>query len=142
MDKSSKKGWSNSLHDIKPVNIYERAEQSRVNPRYIGSGAMQGTQDVGSAGAAIDADNNRIMLNAPDGSSVGFGTIPGTEPEEFGFFSLDTHGKLIFKIVNGLLSMHDAASGVNTLQLGPLKDGTTNLAIAPPGQNVDDLLNG
>ena len=112
--------------------------KNRVLPRSVSTGTMRGTQSIGSGGARLDSSNNRITLVADDGTVVGFGAIPGSLTNEFGFFSLDSDGTLIFKIVNGTLYMYDADTGINNLQLGKLPDGTTNLAIAKEGEDVTE----
>lgn len=80
-----------------------------------------------------------LVAKNTDGSTVGMGTIPGTV-DEFGFFATDSDGTLIFKIVNGTMYMYDGESGINTLQLGKLTNGTTNLVIAKPGTPVSDVI--
>lgn len=129
---------SNTQPEQTAVDIYAGAEQDRLLPRQIISGAMRGKQMIGRTGAALDSVNNRIVLSDTDGAQVGFGTIPGTDNGEFGFFSTDADGTLIFKLVNGTLYMFDADTGTNTLQLGVLPDGSTNLAIAKTGNSVVD----
>lgn len=102
------------------------------------TGNTRGTQTVGYGGAKIDGANNRITITDPaSGDTIGFGAIPNTT-NEFGFFSLDSDGTLIFKIVNGTLYMYDAITGINNLQLGKLPDGTTNLAIAKEGEDITE----
>lgn len=130
--------------------------KNRVLPRAISTGSTKGTQTVGYGNTKIDGSNNRIVVANPDtGETIGFGSIPDTEGE-FGFFSINSDGVLTYKVVNGALTMYDedgtsifsilngtiymydATSGVNTLQLGKLPDGTTNLAIAKAGQDVTE----
>lgn len=108
------------------------------NPDSILGGTLRSTQNVGTDGAALDAANNRILLQNPvDGSSVGFGTIPGSATKEFGFFSLDNSGNVIMKIVNGNLYMLDPSAGnIVRLELGKLPDNTYNLATSKPGQDL------
>jgi len=127
---------------VKPITVESKPVgyeiKNRVIPRTVSSGTMRGTQSVGSGGAKLDSSNNRISLTAEDGTSVGFGEIPNSLTNEFGFFSQDSDGTLIFKIVNGTLYMYDADTGSNTLQLGILPDGSTALAIAKEGFSVDE----
>lgn len=137
MENLGKKGWTAKPLAVVPIDIYRDTVQSRMNPRFIGSGSMQGTQNVGRAGAAVDSDNNRIMLSSNDGSSVGFGVIPGTDPEEFGFFGLDENDRLVFKIVNGTFFAYNP-EGLNFLQVGILPDGAGGWEIAAEGHNVAD----
>jgi len=114
------------------------SDLSRIIPRQISTGFMRGTQGVGSGGAKIDASNNRIVLSASDGSSVGIGTIPDDTSGAVGFFSTDTNGKLIMKIVNGTMYVYDPDTGLNTLQVGLLPDGVGGIAGANEGYEVAD----
>lgn len=127
------------------------------NPaRKLQTGNTRGTQTVGFGGAKIDGANNRIVVTDPaSGDTIGMGIIPGTT-KEFGFFSLNKAGDLVYKMVDGIeyrydddgtlifkntggtLLMYDANNSNNTLQLGKLPDGTTNLAIAKAGQDVTE----
>ncbi len=128
---------------------------SRVLPRQNSVGALRGTQLVGSKGAKIDAANNRIVLSASDGSSVGIGDIPGF-PNEVGFFTLsptgiltykvvngvayyyDTDGSLLLKIEAGTLFFYDKNTEDNYMQAGVLPDATTGWAVASAGNEVAD----
>lgn len=104
------------------------------------TGNTRGTQTVGYGNAKIDGANNRITVTNPaDGSSVGMGLIPGSTTNEYGFFSLDSHGKLVMKIVLGTKYVYDPANSyVNVTQDGILPDGTGGFVAAKPGINVKD----
>lgn len=107
-------------------------------PYKMNSGTMRGTQNVGT-GPKIDSANNRITLtNSVDGSSVGIGTIPGSTTNEFGFFSLDSSGNVVMKIVNGTWYVYDLSSGKNVMQTGKLPDSTYGWAVAASGKNVSE----
>lgn len=132
---------------------------SRTLPRQTSTGTMRGTQNVGYGGVKIDSSNNTITLNGtagtqqqtvlsgsglvatnPDGSSSGIGAIPGTSPQEYGFFSTDSDGNLIMKIVFGTKYVYNPEDDfVNVTQDGLLPDGTGGFVAAAPGVNVDDL---
>lgn len=136
-----KQGYSNTLPEIQPVNIYDGAESMRILPRQLSTGTSRGTQYAGYGGAAIDGANNRLVMAGNDGTSVGIGVIPNsdiTAAEEVGLFAQDADGTLIFKLTNGTLFMFNKDTGENTLQLGVLPDGTTNLAIAKDTYEVED----
>lgn len=124
---------------------------SRMLPRQMSSGSTRGTQTVGYGNTKIDGSNNVITVgdsilldggnnvitvkNA-DGSSVGLGSVPGF-PGEFGFFSLNSSGQLVMKIVNGTTYMLDPTEGsIVRLEIGLLPDGTYNLATSKPGQDL------
>lgn len=129
----------------------------RVLPRQVSTGSLRGTQSVGYGTTKIDGSNNTITVGdsilldgnsdvinvtSNDKSQLGMGTIPGAANSgQSGFYAVNAAGKLIFKIVNGILYMYDGTSGINTLQMGALSNGTTNLAIAKPGNDVQTALN-
>lgn len=113
------------------------AEVQRILPRQLSSGIMRGTQGVGTGGVQIDSSNNRIVIPAPDGTSIGMGSIPGSLTE-YGFFSLDADGNLSMKIVNGTMFVYDPETGKNSFQAGLLPDGTGGAAGANEGYNVAD----
>lgn len=119
---------------------FARSDQSRLLPRQVSTGSTRGTQTVGYGTAKIDGSNNRFVVGAPDGSSVGMGSIPGSTTNEFGFFSLDENGKLIMKIVNGTKFVYDPTSDyVNITQDGLLPDGSGGFVAAKPGVDVAEL---
>lgn len=103
------------------------------------TGNTRGTQTVGYGNTKIDGANNRIIIENPaDGSSIGLGSIPGTA-SDFGFFSLDSKGKLVMKIVLGTKYVYDPANNyVNVTQDGILPDGSGGFVAAKPGINVAD----
>lgn len=110
----------------------------RVLPRQLSTGSTRGTQTVGYGTTKIDGTNNTITIAAPDGSLIGMGAIPNSVNGEYGFFSLDTAGNIIMKIVNGTFYSYDPDSGKNFMQIGILPDGTGGWAIAAPGFDVAD----
>lgn len=110
---------------------------ARVLPRQMSSGIMRGTQGVGTGGVQIDSSNDRIVIPAPDGTSIGMGSIPGST-NQFGFFSLDVDGNVSMKIVNGTMFVFDPQTGKNSFQAGLLPDGTGGAAGANEGFDVAD----
>lgn len=115
------------------------SDLSRILPRQLSSGSTRGTQTVGYGNTKIDGTNNTITIAGPDGSVVGMGAIPGSTTNEYGFFTLDTGGNLILKIVGGTIYVYDPANDyVNVEQNGLLPDGSGGLAVAKPGENVAD----
>lgn len=113
---------------------------SRVLPRQLSTGTLRGTQNVGYGNVKIDGTNNRIVLGANDGSSVGIGTIPNDISGQVGFFATDTDGSLLYKVVNGTLYFYNKDSGINYMQIGVLPDGSTGMAVAKTGFSVDDAI--
>lgn len=119
------------------------------------TGNTRGTQTVGYGNTKIDGANNRITIGAPDGSTIGLGSIPGSTTDEFGFFSLSANGKLTYKLVagiqyfydgngnliqkvaNGTTYVYDPSNGyVNVTQSGLLPNGVGGFVAAKPGVDV------
>lgn len=117
-----------------------QSDISRVLPRQLSTGTLRGTQNVGYGNVKIDGTNNRIVLGANDGSSVGIGTIPNDISGQVGFFATDTDGSLLYKVVNGTLYFYNKDSGINYMQIGVLPDGSTGMAVAKTGFSVDDAI--
>lgn len=118
-------------------NEIDNGSTNRVLPRQLSTGSTRGTQTVGYGNTKIDGSNNRITIAAPDGSSVGMGSIPGTA-NEYGFFSLDAGGNVVMKIVLGTWYVDDPSQNLNVMQAGVLPDGTVGWAVASEGKNVAD----
>lgn len=128
------------------------SDLSRSLPRQISTGSTRGTQTVGYGATKIDGTNNTISIGSSilldgnneviqvtsdDGSIVGLGKIPDNSGQ-FGFFSLDTNGNLIMKIVNGTKYVYDPANGfVNVTQDGLLPNGIGGFVAAKPGIDVN-----
>lgn len=128
------------------------SDLSRSLPRQMSTGSTRGTQTVGygdtkidgsnnviTVGSSIllDGDNDIIQVTSDDGSVVGLGKIPDNSGQ-FGFFSLDTSGNLIMKIVNGTKYVYDPANGfVNVTQDGLLPNGAGGFVAAKPGIDVN-----
>lgn len=113
---------------------------SRIIPRQISTGTMRGTQNVGYGSAKIDGSNNRITVGAPDGSSVGMGTIPDGSGE-FGFFSLNAQGDVIMKIVGGTLYVFDPDNdNNNVIQVGLMTNDVYGAAFAKSGEDLEEAL--
>lgn len=129
---------SNSYKVVSPGSggdaFSTNSDQSRTLPRQISTGSTRGTQTVGYGNTKIDGSNNRITIGTPDGGTIGLGSIPGTN--EFGFFSQNANGHLSMKIVDGTFYTFDETTGLNTVQMGTLPDGTGGIAGANQGFNV------
>lgn len=113
---------------------------SRVLPRQLSTGTTRGVQTIGYGNAKLDGPNNRITIGTSDGGTIGFGSIPGTD-NEFGFFSQNANGHLSMKIVDGTFYTYDETTGLNTVQMGTLPDGTGGIAGANQGFNVSQGFN-
>jgi hypothetical protein len=127
-----------------PVDSTTGQSSDYVTPYKLGTGIQRGTQGVGFSGPKIDSANNRILLtNSADGSQLGIGIIPGAT-NEFGFFTLDSKGKLIWKSVNGTQSFYNPIDNYNNsiiLGFAPT-DKRSGLWIGKIGQIVKTLLGG
>lgn len=77
-----------------------------------------------------------LMVQSPDGSSVGIGSIPGSTTE-YGFFCTDKDGNLIMKIVSGTSYIY-RTDKTNVMQSGVLPDKTVGWAVAADGYQVPD----
>lgn len=117
------------------------SDLSRTLPRQLSTGTLRGTQNVGYGNVKIDGTNDRIILGATDGTSVGIGTIPNDATGQVGFFATDTDGSLLYKVVNGTLYFYDKSTSINYMQIGVLPDGSTGMAVAKSGFNVADAIN-
>lgn len=103
----------------------------------VGSIILDGNTSsiVVSNNITIDGIDNAITVTNTDGSKIGMGKIPNSN--DFGFFSVDTSGALIMKIVNGTTYVYNPAdSFVNVTQAGLLPNGSGGFVVAKPGQNV------
>lgn len=122
-------------------------------PYRLASGVMSGVQGVGFGGVNIDSNNNRITVGNivldgntntiytehTDSSKVGIGIIPDTT-NEFGFFSTDSDGTLLIKIVGGTIYTYHPDTGVNIVQISKLTNGRYGAAFAKDGEDLVDAL--
>lgn len=107
------------------------------------TGNTRGTQTVGYGGAKIDGANNRIIITNPtDGTSIGLGLIP--DSDEFGFFSLDAEGRVIYKNIGGTQYYYNPVDDLNNSIIigGAPDDGRTGIWTGRVGENVSALLGG
>lgn len=124
----------------------------------VGSIVLDGNTSsiVVSNNITIDGIGNAIIVTNTDGSKVGMGKIPNSS--EFGFFSVNSAGKMTYKLVNAIQYFYDANGNliqkvqagttyvynptdgfVNVTQSGLLPDGSGGFVVAKPGQNVSDV---
>lgn len=133
-------------------------------PYKLGSGVMRGTQIFASksnskitigaipatttfgiqlqassnkASITLDADSNAFYVTAADGSKIGMGEIPDGSGD-FGFFSLDSSGFLLYKIVGSTQYWYDKIYNKNIGQAGLLPDGNYAWIFVPPSHDVKD----
>lgn len=86
---------------------------------------------------SLDGSGQALIVTNSDGSKVGLGKIPNSTTE-FGFFSQDTSGNLIMKIINGTWYVYDITTTKNAMQSGKLPDNSYGWAVAASGKNVSD----
>ena len=143
-----------SVPSVRPSDI-NGGSLGRVLPRQTSTGSTRGTQTVGYGNTKIDGSNNVITVGDTilldggngvittkntDGSTLGLGTIPGSNPKRFGFFSLDTAGNLVMEIINGTMFVYNPTDSYhNVTQGGLLPDGSGGFAVAKPGTDVVDI---
>lgn len=87
-------------------------------------------------GATSDGRLAMEVTNS-DGTKTGIGIIPGST--DLGFYTLDSSGNVIQKIVGPTRYIYDIATGKNVIQDGKLPDSTYGLAVVKPGFNVTDI---
>lgn len=95
----------------------------RVLPRQVSTGVNRGTQTV----------------MGQDGTQIQIGNINNTT--EFGISVIDKDGFILFKLVGQTWFWYDKTTNKNVMQVGKLPDGTYSMAIAKPGNDVDDAFN-
>lgn len=136
--------------DSYPKKAAQEDQSYGFQPAFkLQTGNTRGTQVIGHGDTKIDGANNRITVGGiildgnsntittqnADGSTLGMGLIPGSSTET-GFFSLDTSGNLIMKIVNGTRYIYNPTTSKNVLQDGKLPDSTYGWSVAADGYNV------
>lgn len=121
----------------------------------VGSIVLDGNTStiIVSENININGSTNAIIVTNTDGSKVGMGKIPNSS--EFGFFSVNSSGKMTYKLVNAIQYFYDENGNliqkvqtgttyvynptdgfVNVTQAGLLPDGSGGFVVAKPGQNV------
>jgi hypothetical protein len=137
----------NNVPDVPMESLYQR-----ILPRQMSTGMLRGTQEVGSGGVKIDSANNRITVGNilldgntdtistenSDGSKVGMGLIPGTT-NEFGQFSTDSDGNVVWSQVGPTGKITDVANSKGIILDGKLPDGTYGSVMAKVGTEVEDV---
>lgn len=124
-------GVSNTLHDVQAVDVYKQAEQMRVMPRQLSTGAQRGEMVVfGKITIGDPNSNERIVL--------------GTNGNEFGFFGGEDDGtgqtiNKAFSIVGQQINFYQLdQSGRNNMRIGQLPDGTYNMVAVKDTYEVED----
>lgn len=130
-NKLPSQGYSNTLHDIKPVDVYGQAEQRRVLPRQLSTGAQRGEMTIFGKIVVGDPNSNKRV-------------IIGTNNDDFGFFGAQVAGgdeqnpTIAWKIVGQTFYFYDLDDNRNIMQVGQLPDGTFNMVAAKDGYEVED----
>ena len=123
----------------------------RIFSRQLLSGSMRGTQNITGAltitdpttsqqNISIDGSAQAITVTNTDGSVVGMGLIPDGS-NNFGFYTQDSKGNLLMKIVGSTIYTYDITQtpAVNNMQLLKLPDGTFGMVVAKTGKSVASL---
>ncbi len=154
-NKLPSQGYSNTLHDVAAVDPYQMAQQMRVMPRQLSTGAQRGEQTIfgkliihssdGDTDRDITLDGDSGQITVTTGTDVvGLGAIPGnsTETGLFGGNINSTDGsiELVWKIVGATRYIYDLLNnGVNVMQDGKLPDGGYGWDVAQTGKNVSEI---
>lgn len=131
-NKLPRSGTSNTMHDVQAFDPYRQAEQMRVMPRQLSTGAQKGEMTVfGKIIVGNPNNNERIII--------------GTNGDDFGFFGAESNGgdeanlDIAWKIVGQTFYFYDIDDdGRNIMQVGKLPDGTFNMVAAKDGYEVED----
>lgn len=115
-------------------------QRRQLEPKSIMSGMLPGATQIrigGSESVLIDGLHQRITITNGT-SSIGIGAIPGDEGN-LGFYSADSNGMIIQKIVGGTRYVYRPSNGENFLQDGILPDGSGGFIITKEGTAVPDV---
>lgn len=85
-------------------------------------------------------DDGRLAMEVTnaDGTKTGIGQIPGST--DLGFYTLDTAGNVIQKIIGATRYVYDISTSKNIIQDGKLPDASYGQATAKAGFNVSDAI--
>lgn len=139
-------------------NPPDPAQTQPIEPKSIISGGLPGATEIRLGNnIKISGKNQQIRVNTTsgnvvfgatddgrlamevtnaDGTKTGIGQIPGTT--DLGFYTLDTSGNVIQKIVGPTRYVYDISTGKNIMQDGKLPDASYGQATAKAGFNVSE----
>lgn len=128
-NKLPSQGYSNTLHDVKAVDPYQMAQQMRVMPRQLSTGAQRGEMTIfGKLTIGDPNSDQRIIL--------------GSNGDEFGFFGAQESGgdiDVAFSIVGQQINFYRPdQDGRNNMRIGQLPDGTYNMVAVKDTYEVED----
>lgn len=129
-NKLPSQGYSNTMHDVKAVDPYQLAQQMRVMPRQLSTGAQRGEMTIfGKLTIGDPNSDDRIILGGDNGEFGIFGgTSDGSDSisrawsitqTQFNFYRLDQNGR-------------------NNMRIGQLPDGTYNMVAVKDTFEVED----
>lgn len=144
------------------MNYYDApqdAEQRQpLEPHNLISGALPGSTEIRIGNnIKISGKNQQIRVNTTagnvvfgatddgrlamevtnsDGTKTGIGQIPGST--DLGFYTLDSLGNVIQKIIGPTRYVYDISTGKNIMQDGKLPDASYGQATAKAGFNVSE----
>lgn len=134
-------GKQKSGIDSMPNSEVVGGNMGRLLARQTSTSFTRGTQPIGQGGSAIDGANNRIIIQSNTGASDGIGNIPGSN-NVYGFFTLDSSGKVIMQIVNGTQYTYNKNDSYNNSEINGFApdDGRPGLWFAKEGYDATELL--
>lgn len=131
-----------------------------IEPKSIISGSLPGATEIRLGNnIKVSGKNQQILVNTAtgsvvfgatddgrlamevtnaDGTKTGIGQIPGST--DLGFYTLDTAGNVIQKIIGATRYVYDISTNKNIIQDGKLPDASYGQATAKAGYNVSDAI--
>jgi hypothetical protein len=130
-------------------------------PHKIISGSLPGATEIrigGSESIKISGKNQNITITTDDGTIIfgrredgslalevenadgtvtGLGVVPGST--DLGFYTTDTAGNVVQKIVGATRTVNDITNDVGTILDGLLPDGSYGAVVAKEGEEVEDV---
>ena len=144
-------GRSNGIQSIMQSSVDIASMTPRTYGRQILSGNIRGSQNITGSltitnpttnqqNISLSGSNQTITVTNTDGSVVGMGLIPDGS-NTFGFYTLNSSGQLLMKIVGSTIYTYDLTQtpAVNNMQLMKLPDGSYGMTVAKTGTNVASL---
>lgn len=140
-------------------NPPDPTQRQPIEPKSIISGGLPGATEIRLGNnIKISGKNQQIRVNTTagnvvfgatddgrlamevtntDGTKTGIGQIPGST--DLGFYTLDTLGNVVQKIVGATRYIENVTAGKNPIQDGKLPDNSYGFIAAKTGFNVSDI---
>lgn len=139
-------------------NPPDSEQKQPLEPKSIISGGLPGATEIRLGNnIKISGKNQQISVNTTggnitigatsdgrlamevtntDGTKTGIGQIPGST--DLGFYTLDSAGNVIQKIIGATRYVYDISTSKNIMQDGKLPDATYGWSVAATNKNVAD----